>query len=371
MGFSRLEKVGDFYMDKFVEPIINEANLEENSIYFAYGKTGMHKTPRLYKDNIYYLDFPYISFYILAILISPFILLSRFRSINAFFKDINTEVLYNQYSILHLALKTSEAIIQYHFFKYILKKVKAKRLFGVSRVLFFTASKAAKKLGIAVYEIQHGITSGPTRLYAGYYNKDIDPDYFLAFGTSCSKLVFGIPPERIINIGWAFKYHINRIPIETKYPDNTFLIISEPQISQRIIETSILLAECYPESIFHIRRHPQEQFNSEQTKSISKYSNIKDVSSTVNSNIAIMSYEAILGENSTVLYEALSIGKKVGWLAFNGLTPRSLNLENSNGLYYINNLEDFGKFILLDKNMIKSENEIYSDFKLDVFKSLI
>ena len=84
IGFSRLEKVGDFYIDKFVDPVIAQTDLQDNYIYIEYGKTGCHKLPRCHQKNIFYLDFFYLSFYILGIIISPFILLSNYNTIESF-----------------------------------------------------------------------------------------------------------------------------------------------------------------------------------------------------------------------------------------------------------------------------------------------
>ena len=59
-------------------------------------------------------------------------------------------------------------------------------------------------------------------LYSGYYNPDIDPDYFLTFGDACHKNVFGIPENKIINIGWAFKSYLKQQHLNTEFFPDTF-----------------------------------------------------------------------------------------------------------------------------------------------------
>ena len=371
IGFSRLEKVGDFYIDKFVDPVIAQTDLQDNYIYIEYGKTGCHKLPRCHQKNIFYLDFFYLSFYILGIIISPFILLSNYNTIREFHRKIKTGIMKDKSCLRFILFALGEAFLQYHFFKFLLKKIHAKRIFGVSRILFFMPSLAAKGMNLPVYEFQHGITNGETCLYSGYYNPDIDPDYFLTFGDACHKNVFGIPENKIINIGWAFKSYLKQQHLNTEFFPDTFLVISEPEISQKVIDIVIYFANHFPEYKFHIRRHPQEKFTDKQKEMISGYANILDVSSPVNSNIAILSYDFIIGENSTVLYEALSIGKKVGRINFGGFVLRQYDPTQPDGFYYIHQVEDLKDFISTGSHADNAKKDIYSDFNVDLFNSFL
>lgn len=369
MGFSRLEKVGEFYLDKFVDPIINQTHLKDSYVYFEYGKTGQHKNPRLNKDKIIYLDCPYLLCFILGIAFSPLLWMFNYKVLNAFYREIKVYVIKDDCSFKFILFSAGEAFWQYHFFKFVLKRIHAKRLFGVSRVLFLIPSLAAKRMNVPVYELQHGITNGATRLYSGYYNPEIDPDFFLTFGESCSPNVFGIPSDKILNIGWAFNTYVNSFDISNTCFKNTFLLVSDPEISQQIVSVTALLAEHYSQYVFHIRRHPQEQFNEQQKKVISQYSNILDVSSSINSNIAIRSYDFILGENSTVLYEALSIGKKVGRICFGGLYPKEYNFNQEDGFYYLHKIEELENIVYTEIN--HGGKVIYSDFNTDLFNSFL
>jgi hypothetical protein len=370
LGFSRLEKVGNHFIDKFIDPVIDCAKIEDY-IYFEYGKTGIHYEDRLHEDKIVHLDFVYIFSHVFGFLLSPFLIITKYRRLldfrSALTKIITTP---EDITIVSLSQKIGDAYIQYQFFNLFFHLSKTKRLLGVSRVLLLTASLAAKKRSIPVYELQHGITNGPTRLYSGYYNPDIDPDYFLTFGNYCSKDVFGIPSNRIINIGWAFKNYIQRIESENIQPKNSILIISEPHVSHMIFDCVVLLAKTYPAFNFHIRRHPREQFSKSQSEIIGTSPNIFDVSSPVTSCLAIMPYQAILGENSSVIYEALSMGKKVGRICFGGLRPRDVTSMQADGFYYLKNIEDFANFAAINHAGPSINKEIYSDFKIDAFASI-
>lgn len=61
----------------------------------------------------------------------------------------------------------------------------------------------------------------------------IDPDYFLTFGDACHKNVFGIPENKIINIGWAFKSYLKQQHLNTEFfPDTFFGYIRTGNISE-------------------------------------------------------------------------------------------------------------------------------------------
>ena len=86
--------------------------------------------------------------------------------------------------------------------------------------------------------------------------------------------------------------------------------------------------------------------------------------------IAILPYNFVIGENSSVLYESLSLGKKVGRINCNGLNAIAYDAANSDGFYYINDIEDFSHF--MDATVINTGKlQIYSDFNSNLFNSLI
>ena len=155
-----------------------------------------------------------------------------------------------------------------------------------------------------------------------------------------------------------------------KYDRNCTLVISEPETSEYILRAVLRLAKMYPEMEFHLRRHPQETYSSEQIQRIENTVNVIDVTSKECSQIAILPYENIIGDNSSVLYEAVSIGKKVGRLNCDSLIAIGYKKGKEDGFYYLNNLKDFDSFINLKHNYEK-RSYIYSDFDIKLFKRLI
>ena len=144
------------------------------------------------------------------------------------------------------------------------------------------------------------------------------------------------------------------------------MAISEPHISQVFVSTLILIAEAYPQYIIHIRCHPQEKLAKNTLERISIFDNIKIVDNTCESFCTLSQYTSIIGENSSVLYEAMSLHKKVGRLNFNGL--KVIESAIIHGGFKINSVEDFNTFMSQPYNDENDSKDVYSDFNIDAIK---
>ena len=81
-------------------------------------------------------------------------------------------------------------------------------------------------------------------------------------------------------------------------------------------------------------------------------------------------FDNIIGENSTVLYEALTINKKVGKLYLSQLNPLYLKEEDRASFWEIHETNDLKS--MLDGNVNdKPYKSIYSPFNKDLFDSLL
>lgn len=363
-GFSRLDKIDNYFVDRFVDPVIKLTE-HDDFWYVTYGKSGTSPKPQYNSTSKLNFDILYAVSYIFGVILSPVVFLVYPFA----FCKVKRIIKYIFKSEVKPAQMTAQYFFEYLFFRLLFSVTRIETIFGVSRVIFNTASYAAKKQKITVFELQHGITHGPTRLYSGYYNPEIDPDFFLTFGNYCDKDVFGVPADRIIHIGWAFKDFVNMLPMPEHFGSNTILMVSEPHISVQMTSCLCLLAQNFPELTFHIRRHPLEEFTIEQSTNLKKFINVIDVSSAESSFYAILRYRLIIGNNSSVLFEALSLGKEVGRLDFYGLQAK--NKRPIDGFTYLTSLEDVRRFVY-DRNVSNAKKiEIYSDFDKIKFLSLL
>lgn len=369
VGFTRLEKINDVMIDKFIDPIIYECGFDDNE-YIYMNNESVHPSNRCKDHNIFNTDFINTTSLLLTTFVFPFLYIRNRKTYKHLKNLIQKYYTKNRKAILYLYIKPSIIYIQHLLYIWLFKRIGVKSVIGVARPTFFPQALAAKKLGIKVIELQHGITHGPTTLYSGVYNSKVDPDYFCTFGESCPPNVFNIDESRVINIGFALNSYLKKIIGDKKYGNNCILVISEPETSELILATVLKLAKSYPDIEFHIRRHPQEVYSEVQKERIRVTTNIKDVSSSVCSQIAIMPYNYILGDNSSVLFEALSVGKKVARLNCEGLISYGYLREKEDGFYYLNDVNDFSLFL---KSNFKNRklSKIYSDFNVELFNNII
>lgn len=367
-AFPRVDKVNGFFLDKFTDPIIKECHVED-CVIFEIGRSGVHKKPRVNSSNIIFVD----SIVVLSRLFSlvTYSLFKRkhhheyeefkFSVQKAFGKDFNCDELFKIFSICY-----------YHFFllSFILKKIKAKTIIGPARDYMALKFAAAHSLGMRAFELQHGIGFEKSLMYSGYEYELCMPDYFLAFGDNNPKDVYGINESKIINIGWAFQDYLDHIVIKENINENAVLVVSEPEITERILNATLSLANEYKNIVFYFRPHPHEELSPSQIESIIKTNNIMVQDRSKNILVVLHSFKHVIGENSTALYEALAAGKKVGRLFTEGLHPKYLEESDRKCFWEIRNTNDFKTF-LSDDISSKDSKSIYSKFNKELFKKTI
>ena len=192
---------------------------------------------------------------------------------------------------------------------------------------------------------------------------------FLSFGKLTPSNVYGIGEDKIQEIGWAFAKFLKTLT--PKEPStNDVLVISSPTITSSIIKTISQLANDNPQVYFHLRPHPSERLSQEQELIIKNSPNILLNDNKQNFLVTLMSFQHVIGENSTALYEALSLGKKVGVLHMNGLVPRYLQEEDKRYFWEIHNDSTFKLFLSEHKDS-KPSLSIYSKFDEGIVNNII
>lgn len=365
-GFPRLEKINGIYIDKLCDPLINYSCINKSFIYFERGRSGYHFKPR-YINSIVWTEFLDFSSSIISSIIFPIIYVQHRNSFDNLFDRANRILRMSICNRIFVIKEYSKFIYLRKVYMIILKRLRVKNVLSVTIHNKPALISACKYLKVKCIEIQHGITEGETAMYSGKMIPSLSPDYFFAFGKNWINDYFNIPKERIINVGYAFKCIVKSF--ESKYCNDSYLIISSPEISEEILNITLLLKDKFPQIHFVIRLHPMDRLNSKIDQIRGKYG-IEIDDNTINSNISILKYAGVLGENSTVLYESISLGKKTAKFHFNGLNDNiDINHEVSRGFFILNSVEDFSNFI--SYNVIISNDEYYSDFKPVLIENLL
>lgn len=361
--FMRIDKVRGMYMDKFTDPLI-ELCFDDNYVIFDQGRAGVHERPRMHKDHCVQTDCLVIGSRYHSKLFWKSFYRKNKSTIDAFCDALVGVYGADCMTKASVAKLVCSGLRYQRYFEILFKKLKSKRVIGPTRRR--SEICAAHKLGMKAYECQHGITYGQTIVYGGFQPKETTPDYFLAFGENDPIDVYGIDTDRIVNIGWAFNDYLASCDDFMQYGEKDVLVISDPLITGKIIPVMMQLAKCAPESMFYFRPHPHEKISSEQMELMQSLPNVKLQDNKLNIAMVMRGFVHVIGESSSVLYEALSVGKKVGRLFMGGLSPKYLKEEDRDCFWEIRNDADFLKY-LSDQVGEKQVKSIYSPFNKDLF----
>ena len=369
-SFSRVDSVNDVYLDKFTDPLIEYSNIGEDYFIFQKGIKGRHYKNRLHSENLIYIDaisalgFVYTSlFWRVFYARNKKTLTSLLTSINEAFPQIELSISSLSKSIAHSLFITI-------CLNKLLKLMEVKRVFAPSRSDFLHLIPAAKMSNTKVYELQHGITYGETITYSGFQDPLFTPDKFLLFGDVSPKNVYGINEAKIFIIGWAFGKYVEDNVRNSKLEESSVLVISEPHITDRLLSVIATLANDNPNIVFYFRPHPLEILSTKQKNMIDNRTNIRMDDNKQNLLSTLTRFKYVIGENSTALYEALSLRKEVGKINMGGLHPKYLQKEDENYFYEITDNLSFVDFINRTFSNKHSKN-IYSTFKPEVINNLL
>ena len=371
MPFNRLNSFNGKYIDKFTDPIIDRCFTDREYVIIE-SPNYSGKYSRYHKNQTINNENRLISVQILYRILIPFMPLFYGKKVNsiaakvknAFGLDANLE---NDY--YH---KTAHFLAYYFFYLFWFKMLRPKRVFIVYREGYFPVIAACKHLSIPIAEFQHGITIDNTVSYTGQYDKRIDPDYFLVFGEYWKGPQFGVSLDRIHCVGWAYKDLVTKEIDEKERMDNkTILAISSPEISDALLEAIKNISDVRDDLAFHIRLHPCENYNETHLKKLSQIPNALLTTNKKDSATVLPLYSYVIGENSSVVYEALSYGCRVGLLNFDGLHAPIDKPGIKESFFILNNPQDIDD--LLNKGICddESSNAFYTNFKETSFNEFI
>ena len=365
LSFPRIEKIDGIYIDKFTDPLIEISDLNIPFLILEPGRMGVHFKPRVHSESMLNTDFIRVFSALASVLCYRSFKKKYARELGLLMDSLRA--LSNgqaQESILKsLLLQLTEINI----YKRLYCRLGTKYVLGPTRPTEQFVS--AHLMGAKVFELQHGITYGDSILYSGFRDPLLVPDCFLAFGDNAPANVYGIDEQRIVNIGWALQAYFDRVHPTGQRHGGSVLVISDPEISNILVRVVSRLATDNPTISFVIRPHPLENLSDESLNKISQHKNIVVQDNHINITETLMTFDMVVGENSTVLYEALSANKKVGKLFYPGLRPQFLVADDRDSFWEISNQNDFERFI---KGRItdKKSKSIYSPFDKERFETL-
>lgn len=365
----RLFDINGMYMDRLTDPLIDYSDIKDEYIILERHQNGTHKRPRYHSEKVVYLDVIDVLGKVFGKLLKPYYARKYRRNIEDLINLLKTELVFNETIIKAMFERLiAEHKVLCKLIYPLLNSLSPKYVFYAPRDTFFHVVDYCKKRHITCCEMQHGVVVADSLLYTGIYNRQIDPDYFLVFGKDNISRYFGLPLDLVKNVGFPFKNYVNDLGLES-YGPSVVLFVSEPQITNEMIGNLAELATIYPQFEYHIRLHPHEDLSTKQRNCIDRVPNMKVVDNSVESFCALSRYTAIVGENSSVLYEAMSLGKKVGRFNYGGLVVIESQLIH--GGTVLNSPKDFYRFMNESYDNANDSKEIYSDYQRETMKQFV
>lgn len=369
-SFFRTDSVNGIYLDKFTDPLIEYTSIKDSYVIFDRGNNGIHRKPRLHHKRIVYTDALNDVAYVWAYLFVKFFIIRNKKVLEGLWQSIDLSFPEISYSKNVFSRQILYLITLTRIYSFLMRRMGVQYMLAPARHAFLPLIPAAKGNGIKVFELQHGITYGESLTYSGFRDVEFTPDCFLTFGEMHPSNVYGIDEERIVNIGWAFgKYIKDNARGQIVIPSDV-LVISEPQITDRIINVISTLAIDNPSLIFCFRPHPLEVLTVDQMRMLEDKKNIIIDDNKQNIQSTLTRFKFVIGENSTVLYEAVSMGKRVGKISMGGLRPLYLQEEDKLLFWNLSDSQSF-KLFISDDSERKLQKSIYSTFSSDKFNTIL
>lgn len=366
-AFSRLQKLNGVYIDKFTDPVIDRTDIGKSVCVFQFINRKVYIGKRWKANRVTRMESIVYFSSLLSLFLWPIMFASIRKEIIRLYDKVKLIFYLKSLDTIKWCIKLTFFKCEVILYRFIFKRTKCKRIYVVNRIVCLPQIVAAHQCGLLALEFQHGITMGSTILYSGHYDAAVDPDYFLTFGKAWEGNQFTIPLDRVINIGWAYKEVLKTLSMSEIFYPNACLVVSSPEITGKLVNIVLLLANEFPDMDFHIRCHPQESLQHKYLEKIEAVSNVKVADNTIDSFMALRTYSYVIGENSSVLFEALSMGKMVARLSFKDFNPISTHIEND-GFYYIHELNDF--LIFFDGKGTMTETGFYNEFNPEIINSL-
>lgn len=371
--FNRLVLLGSAYLDKFTDPVIEESDILRDNCVIVDPPSYISDYERIHKSCTISNESRTLVKQVLNVACKFVARVFYHKKIKRIFNRVKgTFQLQDSYIKTYYG-STAAFLSNYVYYHFWFRLLRPRRVFIVYREGYFPIIAVCKKLHIPVAEFQHGITHDKTVSFTGDYDNRIDPDYFFVFGNFWRGPQFGMSLDRIVNIGWAYKLLLlkNSSTAQEK-ADGAVLVISSPEISDAILDAVSEMAKLIPAVNFHIRLHPCEGYNDEQRAKLQRIGNAQVVDNKLDSSVVLPRYSHVIGENSSVLYEALSFDCHVALLNFGGLKAPLEIKGVAENFFVISQPQDFMGFLQgKDSGKKSSDSSFYSDFDQTEFNNFI
>ena len=369
-GSSRRQRGADSWVDPLTDPIIDCLS-DYRSISFERPLQGRHRSPASTKRLIWY-DAPKVFARLRSRL--PVIVSAEDQSvISELAKLISNEFDRPKSRIEKLLKKELAAFrVERAAANLILSRTKPKAVFVVNRWINRGVLAACSQRVIPTFEFQHGAVGKEGFKNYTPYSEVLDPDQFLVFGEEWKKYEWGVPADRIQNVGSPFIWNQRSSRAGAPRGDQTMLV-SQPNLSKGMSAAFEEICRALPQQRFLLQLHPQDRENVTLKYPLVRLPNVEVARETTPLYESFMQCQAVIGQDSTALLEASFFDLKVGLLDL----PEALESTIRSRIGYANFFDastvDLVKEMLASPRRSEAENGngYFDAFKEDKLRALL
>lgn len=250
--------------------------------------------------------------------------------------------------------------------------VKPSALVLTSRWVHLPLIYAGKRAGVPVLELQHGVPNERGFKYSTVPDPAVDPDRMLTFGSFWNEFDWGLPADRVVPIGFPYIWRRRAELGPVSGQGRWVMLVSQPEMAVELSQVFSSLASARKDLAFLLKLHPQDTHDWRRRYPVGTCANV-----TVCDDASMDLYQlfsdcrAVIGHNSTVLFEASFFGLNVGILNVHGDNQcpalRYVGRFNFHELRSARDLED----VIRAPAATQAGNPFFAEFDPARFKALV
>jgi hypothetical protein len=204
----------------------------------------------------------------------------------------------------------------------VLAIVKPRAVVLTSRWVHLPLIHAARRAGATVLELQHGVPNERGFKYSTLPDPAVDPDRMLTFGSFWDGFDWGLPADRVEPIGFPYIWRRRAELGRASGMGRWVMLVSQPEMAAELSAVFASLAAAHPDVQFLLKLHPQDTHEWRRRYPFAAGANVTACDDASTGLYELFSdCRAVIGHNSTVLFEASFFGLRVGILNLHGNNP--------------------------------------------------
>jgi len=369
VGFPRRKRVGAEWLDTFFDPL-GEFLSHERTLFVDKPFVGRHYPVPGWRRSVHY---DWIR--LVANTIAMFDRVAVPRDARGPIATLSVQVAERRRVASRVIERTiGRALIRFRvesaLFRWVLRRVRPRSVFLANRWTNFSLINACKRHGVPVYELQHGAVNVDSFKFLTPHDERLDPTGFLLFGNYWRSYDWGLPADCVHVIGHRYIWQRRE---RARHDGDAIMLVSKPGKWKALAAWFDEIVARHPERQFLLKLHPQEVQGWPSRYPVGLRENVTVFDDPGDDLYDLFGHCAVvLGDDSTVMYEASFFGLKTGLLNYDHANPSAaIVFAGTHNFHELNTLDDVER-LLVDptRGVIENDNPFFAGFDEQRFRTL-